>query len=67
MPPVPIFCDKLVDPAGCIEIGCRYLYTYEDQLSGRRFIGCVNKVFKGEIDLDAVRLPTRAAASAGSR
>ena len=24
------FCDKLIDPAGCIEMGCRYLYSYED-------------------------------------
>ena len=23
------FCDKLVEPRGCIEIGCRYLYSYE--------------------------------------
>ncbi len=48
------FCDKLVDPAGCIEIGCRYLYAYEDQLSGRTYVGCINKVYKGEVDLDAV-------------
>ena len=46
------FCDKLVDPAGCIEMGCRYLYTYEDVNTGGRFIGCVNKVFSGEINLD---------------
>ena len=46
------FCDKLVDPAGCIEMGCRYLYTYEDIVTGGRFIGCVNKVFSAEINLD---------------
>ncbi len=46
------FCDKLIDPAGCIEMGCRYLYTYEDISTGSRFIGCVNKVFSGEINLD---------------
>jgi hypothetical protein len=48
------FCDKLVDPWGCIQLRCAYLYTYVDELSGRRFIGCMNKVFKGEVDLDAV-------------
>ena len=46
------FCDKLVDPAGCIEMGCRYLYSYEDVATGGRFFGCVNKVFGGEINLD---------------
>ncbi len=47
------FCDKLVDPAGCMEIGCRFLYSYEDVATGQRFMGCINKVFKGEIDVDA--------------
>jgi len=46
------FCDKLVSPKGCIEIGCRFLYSYEDMASGRRFMGCMNKVFSAEIDLD---------------
>ena len=47
-------CDKLIDPMGCVEIGCRYLYSYEDQLSGEVFLGCVNKVFKGEIEVESV-------------
>jgi hypothetical protein len=46
------FCDKLVDPAGCMEMGCRFLYTYEEAATGRRFMGCMNKVFKAEVDLD---------------
>jgi hypothetical protein len=47
------FCDKLVDPQGCIAMGCVYLYSYVDELSGRRFMGCMNKVFRAEIDIDA--------------
>jgi len=47
------FCDKLVDPAGCLAMDCRFLYSYEDAASGQRFMGCMNKVFKGEIDMDA--------------
>ena len=31
------FCDKLIEPRGCIEIGCRYLYSYEDHLTGGRY------------------------------
>lgn len=46
------FCDKLVEPRGCLEMRCRYLYAYQDPLSGARFMGCVRKVFRAEINLD---------------
>ena len=46
------FCDKLIEPRGCIELGCRYLYTYNDPLSGARFMGCMRKVFGAEIDVE---------------
>jgi hypothetical protein len=46
------FCDKLVEPRGCIELGCRYLYMYSDPLSGARYMGCMRKVFGAEIDVD---------------
>ena len=45
------FCDRLVHPAGCIEAGCRYLYLYDDEATGARYMGCLNKVYKVEIDL----------------
>ena len=45
------FCDRLIHPSGCVESGCRYLYAYDDEHSGRRYMGCLNKVFKVEIDL----------------
>jgi hypothetical protein len=47
------FCDKLIEPRGCIEMGCPYLYSYTDELSGRRYLGCLQKVFGCEIDIDA--------------
>ncbi len=47
------FCDKLIEPRGCLELRCRYLYSYHDELSGNRYMGCVRKVFKGEIDVAA--------------
>ncbi len=50
------FCDKLVEPRGCLELGCRYLYSYEDQLTGGRYMGCLRKVFRAEIDLDMFEL-----------
>ena len=46
------FCDELIEPRGCIELGCRFLYSYEDQLTGGRYMGCLRKVFRAEIDLD---------------
>jgi hypothetical protein len=46
------FCDKLIEPRGCLELRCRFLYSYHDPLSGNRFMGCVNKVFAAEIDID---------------
>ena len=42
----------MIEPRGCIELGCRFLYSYEDQLSGGRYMGCMRKVFRAEIDLD---------------
>ena len=45
------FCDRLVDPRGCVELRCRYLYSYVDSLSGGHYMGCMRKVFRAEIDL----------------
>ena len=40
----------MVHPSGCIASGWRFLYLYDDEETGRRFMGCMNKVFRGEID-----------------
>ncbi len=40
----------MVHPSGCISSGCQFLYLYDDEETGRRFMGCLNKVFRGEID-----------------
>ena len=42
----------MVHPAGCIASGCPYLYLYDEEETGRRFMGCMHKVFKGEIDVE---------------
>jgi hypothetical protein len=46
------FCDRLVHPSGCIESKCPYLYLFDDERTGRRFMGCMNKVFRAEIDVE---------------
>src|SRR5215210_249285 len=47
------FCDKLIEPRGCLEMRCRYLYSYDDPLSGGRYMGCMRKVFRAEIAVEA--------------
>jgi hypothetical protein len=49
------FCDRVLLPSGCIESACPYLYLYDDERTGRRFMGCLNKVFKVEIDVELFR------------
>jgi hypothetical protein len=44
------FCDRVVHPAGCIAASCPYLYLYDDEDTGSRFMGCLQKVFRVEID-----------------
>jgi hypothetical protein len=39
-------------PAGCVEGNCPYLYLYDDEFTGRRYMGCLHKVFKAEIDVE---------------
>ena len=40
-------------------MGCRYLYVYEDAITGGRYMGCLNKVFNAEIDLDLFLIAER--------
>lgn len=61
------YCDKLVEPRGCLEARCRYLYSYEDQLSGNRYMGCLQKVFRAEVDVDMFELAENAGGYGGLR
>jgi len=45
------FCDRVLHPSGCIAADCSYLYLYDAEDNGRRYMGCMNKVFKVEIDV----------------
>jgi hypothetical protein len=49
------FCDRVVHPSGCLASGCQYLYLYDDDETGARFMGCMNKVFRVEIDMAVFR------------
>ncbi len=45
------FCDRVIRPATCVAAECPALYQYDDPLSGRRYMGCLHKVFATEIDV----------------
>jgi len=51
------FCDKMVEPRGCVELGCRFLYSYVDSLTRVQYVGCMQEVFGAQVELDAVRQP----------
>ena len=39
------FCDKMIEPRGCVELGCHYLYSYNDILTGVQYLGCMQGVY----------------------
>ena len=43
-------CEKVVYPASCLSMNCRFLYAFEEQ--GQTFFGCIEKVFPHEIELE---------------
>ena len=43
-----VYCDWVVEPTGCL--GCSRLYAY-DAKDGRRYVGCVERVYAAELDL----------------
>jgi hypothetical protein len=47
----------MVEPRSCVEMGCRFLYSYVDVLAGRQYVGCMQQVFAAKIELDAVLWP----------
>ena len=49
------------DPARrrCVAAGCPALYHYDDPLTGRRFMGCLHKVFATEIDVELFQAAER--------
>jgi hypothetical protein len=48
-----VHCDKVVYPGACVERSCPFVYAYEAW--GHTYIGCMQKVFSVEIDLDLLR------------
>jgi hypothetical protein len=52
-----VHCDKIVYPAACIDRACPFVYAYEE--FGHTYIGCMQKVYEVEIDLELLRAAER--------
>ena len=50
-------CDKVVYPSACVARACPFLYAYEDH--GHTYVGCMQKVYTVEIDVDLLRAAER--------
>jgi hypothetical protein len=48
-----VHCDKVVYPSACLDRACPFVYAYEDH--GHTYIGCMQKVYAVEIDVDLLR------------
>jgi len=60
------FCDRVIAPAACVAQECPFLYSYDEPLSGRRFMGCMQRVFATEIDVELFREAERTRAGFGT-
>ena len=52
-----VHCDKVVYPAACVERSCPFVYAYKE--FGHTYMGCMQKVFEVEIDIDLLRAAER--------
>ena len=48
-----VHCDKVVYAAACVGRGCPFVYAYQE--FGHTYMGCMQKVFQVEIDLDLLQ------------
>ena len=59
-----VHCDKVVYPGACLARACPFVYSYEAW--GHTYVGCMQKVFAVEIDLDMLRAAERRSAGFGA-
>ena len=59
-----VHCDKVVYPAACLERSCPFVYAYK--AFGHTYIGCMQKVYEVEIDLDLLAEMERGRAGFGA-
>src|SRR6476660_4476465 len=52
-----VHCEKVVYPSACLDRSCPFVYAYEEH--GHTFMGCMQKVFEAEIDVQMLRSAER--------
>ncbi len=52
-----VHCDKVVYPSACLERACPFAYAYEDH--GHTYVGCMQKVYEVEIDVELMQAAER--------
>jgi len=60
-----VHCDKVVYPSACIDRACPFLYAFQE--FGHTYIGCMQKVYGVEIDLEMLREADRREGFGGMR
>ena len=56
-------CDKVVYPGACLARSCPFVYSYEAW--GHTYVGCMQKIYDVEIDVDMLRAAERRQAGFG--
>jgi hypothetical protein len=59
-----VHCDKIVYPAACLSKSCPFVYAYEAW--GHTYVGCMQKIYGVEIDLDLLKEGERQKAGFGA-
>src|SRR5438477_8735548 len=59
-----VHCDKVVYPGACLSRSCPFVYSYEAW--GHTYVGCMQRIFEVEIDLDMLRAAERRSAGFGA-
>jgi hypothetical protein len=52
-----VHCEKVVYPGACLRMACPFVYAYEAW--GHTYMGCLQKVYEVEIDLDLLNAAQR--------
>jgi hypothetical protein len=52
-----VHCEKVIYPSACLTRSCPFVYAYEEH--GHTFMGCMQKVFEAEIDVEMLRSAER--------
>jgi hypothetical protein len=59
-----VHCDKVVYPGACLARACPFVYSFEAW--GSTYVGCMQKVYDVEIDLDMLRAAEQRKAGFGA-